>query len=441
MEDFQIPSPYLEAVKQINGNVLLFHRIFGGYICLSSQQYLDFTEKKYHKIDFQTQQKLDALHFFISCNEHEKEKYTSLLASRTSNAQSGDNLRCLELSVSESCNFRCTYCTFWRNKAEKGVSVMHPNIAVSIVQDFIATLPKERRNGKRPLIYFGTGEPLLNWKAIKKVVEYVRGIPGGSEINLSLITNGSLVTKEKLEFLKLHNVSVGISLDGPPDIQRIQRPAASPNVDSGTVVLDALCLAREIGFQFSSLSATYDTPGFEQHARYVLDLCSEYSIPEFDLDYDIGSLHENSDVEQISEEILACYYAARARNIGVFGYWIVPYENIIQNKKNIPEFCQNYSGESVCITPKGEFKLCGYEPASIGAFSNIRAALKSKVYPEKILLNEQSVLKSCKNCEIEGVCAGQCPISPRNTVSWSSGCELYRMITKKLLQNHLDSIP
>ncbi|MDD5377267.1 MAG: hypothetical protein PHH16_04080 [Candidatus Gracilibacteria bacterium] len=192
---------------------------------------------------------------------------------------------------------------------------------------------------------------------------------------------------------------------------------------------------------FLILSQITDSPGFEKHAKYVLDLCHEFGIPEFDLDYDIDSLNEYSDIEGISEEILAGYYAARALGIGVFGYWIVPYENIIKKNKKVPEFCQNYTGESVCITPKGEFKLCGYEPVSIGKFPNIKVALESDVYSQKILLNETSIDTTCTGCELEGVCAGQCPISPRKTASWEAGCNLYRVITKKLLQNHLDPIP
>lgn len=438
MKEKLIPSIFLQSVRQANGNVLVYHRILGGCVILSASDFDTLVSGEKNLLSDPVLKTLEDLGLLVFTETDETLSIDTLFESKKLGVRAGDNLRCLELSVSETCNFRCTYCTFWRNKAESGVSVMKPELAIAIVKDFLASLPVKPEIHQSPLIYFGTGEPLLNWKVITRVVEFVRGLSEGDVIKLSLITNGSLVTKEKLSFLGKHAVSLGMSLDGPPDIQRSQRPAISPRIDSGKVVLDALVMAREMDFQFSCLSATYDSLGFEKHAKYVLDLCHEFGIPEFDLDYDIDSLNEHSDIEGISEEILAGYYAARALGIGVFGYWIVPYENIVQKKKKVPEFCQNYTGESVCITPKGEFKLCGYEPVSIGKFPNIKAALESEVYSQKILLNETGIDAACTGCELEGVCAGQCPISSRKTASWEAGCNLYRVITRKLLQNHLD---
>ena len=45
------------------------------------------------------------------------------------------------------------------------------------------------------------GEPLLYWEMYKVVVEEIRKHPCGANLQISTISNGSLVTKEKMEFI------------------------------------------------------------------------------------------------------------------------------------------------------------------------------------------------------------------------------------------------
>ena len=62
-------------------------------------------------------------------------------------------------------------------------------------------------NRKSLLAFFG-GEPLLNWKLIEKIG------PKYHDHTKSIPTNGTLLTKEKLDFLLENNFGVSISFDG-----------------------------------------------------------------------------------------------------------------------------------------------------------------------------------------------------------------------------------
>ena len=63
---------------------------------------------------------------------------------------------------------------------------------------------------------FWGGEPLLNWKVIKRIVEYVDTVTKKYEISIELgiCTNGSLLNDQILKFMKLHRIKAIVSLDG-----------------------------------------------------------------------------------------------------------------------------------------------------------------------------------------------------------------------------------
>ncbi len=75
-------------------------------------------------------------------------------------------------------------------------------------------------------IEFQGGEPLLNWKTLKKTIEYARKkeVSENKELSLALVTNFSLMDAEKAEFLLANEVSLCTSLDGPRKVHDRNRP-------------------------------------------------------------------------------------------------------------------------------------------------------------------------------------------------------------------------
>ena len=57
---------------------------------------------------------------------------------------------------------------------------------------------------------------------------------------------------------------------------------------------------KKVIITFLVLSSTFDTENFIEDAKFVIDLCCEYEIKEFDLDFDINAL-ENCDIEIVAE--------------------------------------------------------------------------------------------------------------------------------------------
>ena len=86
--------------------------------------------------------------------------------------------------------------------------------------DYYATLIEEGRGYnpvRRPALGFYGGEPLLHFDLIKDCIHYLKTTYPHIDFLFSLTTNGTLLNKEKEDFLKEHGFLITISIDGPKD--------------------------------------------------------------------------------------------------------------------------------------------------------------------------------------------------------------------------------
>lgn len=108
--------------------------------------------------------------------------------------------------VTTRCNLACTYCQTKTDHPED----MDFKVAAQVLKYLF-----DMRNPYVNLEFQG-GEPLLNWKVVKFLIENAKQINVTNKIlGLSLVTNGLLLDKKKIDFLIQNNVGICISLDGP----------------------------------------------------------------------------------------------------------------------------------------------------------------------------------------------------------------------------------
>ena len=305
------------------------------------------------------------------------------------------SIGCLELNISESCNYNCEYCIFHRNIENK--SFMGLRMVEDVVEKYIDYLA-----GDKGHIYLGAGEPLLNWDAIVKVAELLRKY---NNVWLSFMTNGSLITEEKLEYIKENNISVGLSLDGREKTQLRNRPSNNKMINSFEASINFLEIAQKIGYEVFSISATYNNKDFLEDAKFVISLCEKYKIKEFDLDYDIDSILSD-EVDEIANNLIAAYNLARKKGLNVFGYWLIPIINKRCENAENRCYCENADGTNVCVSANGMCKICGYDPHEYGEFIDFDN------FGNKELIEQYAKYESgreeCKNCDSYEFCKGQC---------------------------------
>ena len=120
------------------------------------------------------------------------------------------------LNVTQKCNLACKYCFVCQQPKE---------IDYKTAQDAAKFLARNAlESGTRPSINFFGGEPMLRYKdIIKPLTEWIRDVYGDS-FELSLTTNGTLLTEEIMEFFDENNIGMLFSIDGDKTTQDINRP-------------------------------------------------------------------------------------------------------------------------------------------------------------------------------------------------------------------------
>ena len=130
-------------------------------------------------------------------------------------------VKSLCLMVAQDCNLRCKYCfgdagTFGHR------AVMSEDVGRAAV-DFIIKNSGIRKHCE--IDFFG-GEPLINFRTVKAVTEYVRQRERdtGKIFKLTLTTNGMLLDEKISAWLDDNNILLVLSLDGRQKVHDAMRP-------------------------------------------------------------------------------------------------------------------------------------------------------------------------------------------------------------------------
>ena len=114
------------------------------------------------------------------------------------------NINKIFLMMGQACNFHCRYClqTFIKKDVEN--KPISPDLYA-----YLDHLIEEHEEDIPIHIIFWGGEPLLYWNNIRKLVLHYE-----DQLTYGIISNGSLLTQERVDFLNDHGISFTLSHDG-----------------------------------------------------------------------------------------------------------------------------------------------------------------------------------------------------------------------------------
>lgn len=118
----------------------------------------------------------------------------------------GNKISTLKIQLGLKCNFSCSYCL---QSAEIADSTMTSNADTS---KFLEDLDQWLTSAPRKIEFWG-GEPFVYWSKLKILIPELRTRYPNAEF--LIITNGSLLDDEKVDFIDKNNINIGISHDGP----------------------------------------------------------------------------------------------------------------------------------------------------------------------------------------------------------------------------------
>lgn len=129
----------------------------------------------------------------------------------------------LTIFATNTCNFRCSYCTQEHETSNLGDDV------ISKIYGVIEALSQKYE--VLQITWFG-GEPLLMYSKIKEIIEKAIKIceAKGCELVNNFVTNGYLLNEVRIEELRrLHTETMQITVDSCPEIHNKQRPLINGN--------------------------------------------------------------------------------------------------------------------------------------------------------------------------------------------------------------------
>lgn len=124
--------------------------------------------------------------------------------------------RILKIQLGLGCNYSCKYCSQGGQKEEGASTVDADNFDL----DWCVSFPDK--------IEFWGGEPLLYWKKLQALVPKIKARFG--DVRMSIVTNGTLLTLARVDWLYENGFTMAISHDGPGQAVRGDDPLEDPEM-------------------------------------------------------------------------------------------------------------------------------------------------------------------------------------------------------------------
>ena len=227
---------------------------------------------------------------------------------------------CLTIYLSNQCRLACSYCYVAPERQS-------PRQASPIVQEDAALAAARlvaqhcaEYNKPFHLVLHGGGEPTLHWELVERLEAATRRMAHqfGLEWRGHLATNG-ILSEQQAQWAARHFSTVGLSCDGPPDIQNCQRPFQGGNATSGILERSARIFNQEGGNY--TIRATITPQTVERQVdivAYFYDVLHATDI-RFEPVYHVrGSGHDGfqpADAARFVEHFLNAQQEARSREI------------------------------------------------------------------------------------------------------------------------------
>ncbi len=297
------------------------------------------------------------------------------------------------LMLGSSCNFKCKYCI------QTDSCINNTNAMSKDTIDYIWHLIKIRPSYKNKLnIMLWGGEPLLYWNIIVSVVNEFK-----DNVTYSMVTNGSLLTKEKVEFINKYNINIALSNDGinTKDTRNI-------NILDNDKIKDLFMSInnKEICAVISGYNYNYQELLDYFHNKIGdVHVNIENLKVTWDMPQDIYNINIDKYKEHIHKLAEIAYKDILNMNMSREVMIFLPYLNRIANYQNTTPITCGQMYFSMNIDLSGNIYNCHNSSIPIGTVKDNRLYLLEQ--QDKWIRDNMPV--NCKNCRYFLLCKGGCP--------------------------------
>lgn len=306
----------------------------------------------------------------------------------TTKQQSPNNYDILYIVLGQLCNFKCRYC-IQRDIVTPAV----PHQLAASIKEFITSVKPKK-------IMLWGGEPLLYWKQITELVPYIAASLPNCKINM--ITNGSLLTEDKVAFINSYNIGVGLSHDGDATSKtRSTDVLKNPNI---------LKLVKQINNKGITTVLSAVTQDLYKHWDYYDTLFGEFininfePLKDFANDAELSAIDEDKfkrTLQMVSSNFIdsVLSHDFNSREFLFFSKYI---RSIHASQLN-NSVCNKYKvrcgvfNNALCIDLQGNIYLCKNSDTIVGTINDVSAA-------ESEFAKHISIPQKCQDCVHLPIC-------------------------------------
>lgn len=265
----------------------------------------------------------------------------------------------------------------------------------------MAALDLASRSGKPFHLQLAGGEPTLEPRLIEELARKVRSV--GMPATISVQTNGTLLTRPMAEMFRRWDISVGVSLDGPPE----QHERLRGNYLETLLGLEHLERAG-VGFGVTAVVCAENVSHLTSLAMLLSNFQNAHGIG-LDLLVSRGKAAHNgpamanaSDLANAMVELVQTLTWINQRRKTPL---VLRELDSLNNDKKV--FCHSSNGSSLAVHPDGSLYPCGQ------TMGDPDLALGNIDRPDFEKINGLSCQKltndNCASCVLNGHCPGECP--------------------------------
>lgn len=322
------------------------------------------------------------------------------------------------LNVTDDCNLRCRYC--FVDKHKNYVNLKTAQDAV----DFLAANAEETSTS--PSLNFFGGEPMLMWDTIiVPLVLYAK--ERHPSFTFSITTNGTLLNKTRLRFMKEHNIGLLLSMDGSEMTQNEHRPFAD---DSGSFDVIAKNIPPILELFPDTMFRATITPGscdrlyedmmFAEKSGFRNIFVIPNSLENWSTDA-IGTLREQMHlyadhyIHQMEEGVLPILFLAMERRFPMILKRNRAIKSDVMLRAKACEKCGLGSNKNAAIGYDGSIYACQEMCTNAGADSpfyigsiysgtdNSKREHLCSLFDSKLVQGDR-----CGTCPLDRICDGGC---------------------------------
>lgn len=317
------------------------------------------------------------------------------------------------LNVNTGCNLSCTYCYKEDlTSPDKGERMDFRTASEAFELLLREAATRDRVN----LVFFG-GEPLSNMGLIREVTAYAerRAAEEGKTVDLSLTTNGTLLSDDLIDWFDAHRFGLTISMDGPRALHDRNRRTIGGKGTYDVVAPKVRRLldryrSRPVGARVTLTPGVTNVVAIHQHLKHEIGFFEVGFSPVTAGDMAAFNLNETELAEVFAGmKDLGHQYlegALRGENNGFSNMHQLMTDLVEGTRKSLP--CGAGLG-LLAVDKEGGLNLCHrFTGSDLPTFGNVTDGIdKARLGTFLNGMLDRSD-RSCRTCRIRNICSGGC---------------------------------